>query len=365
MLSIMMTGCTKTTDSGETSNESVSAIDQNETASTQISQESTEVSDEEDYSNITIGFCSYDNAYTFFTDMTGMFNYLAKKYGFNGIVVDAQGDITKQNDQISDLIYGKNCDAILCSAVDPDGILTSVDDCVSAGIPYIACDNPPKGYADADSPVYAAISSDCHAIGAKAAEYAVQLLTEKYGEPKGNVIIHTYDVSNPTIERTEGFKNAIAKYDNIKILEVISPSNATVELSMTLWEDMLQKYGEDSFDLVFCTNSTTCLGTIAAGHSANRNDYYIVGVDDDPDMWAELNTEGTNFKGTVVQWPTKMVEICVELALAEATGKDARNGERVIYSDIELVTQENYAEYQVKYNDVQTMIGQEGDCVDY
>lgn len=81
-------------------------------------------------------------------------------------------------------------------------------------------------------------------------EYAVQLLTEKYGEPRGQTaiiggILGT-DVSD---QRAQGFINVMDKYPDIEMVQFV-PADWDPEKTATVMEDFIVAYPD--LDVVYC-----------------------------------------------------------------------------------------------------------------
>lgn len=79
-----------------------------------------------DSREIVVGFsqCSQDVPY--YTLLTETAAETAKELGYKIIVIDAQSDITKQNNDIADLI-SRGVDAIIINPVEPDGVAPAIN----------------------------------------------------------------------------------------------------------------------------------------------------------------------------------------------------------------------------------------------
>ena len=56
-------------------------------------------------------------------------------------------------------------------------------------------------------------------MGKTAGEYAADMLKEKYGEVKGNVIVLSYPALETMNQRNEGFIEALKEYPDVTIKE--------------------------------------------------------------------------------------------------------------------------------------------------
>lgn len=89
---------------------------------------------------------------------------LAAELGIEIIVTVADGDTDKQNSQIEDLIT-RGVDAICCVPQDTNAILSAVDACAEAGVPFVAVGRPP---ADLTNVSYSILADEviCGEMGA-------------------------------------------------------------------------------------------------------------------------------------------------------------------------------------------------------
>lgn len=92
--------------------------------------------------SITIGISMPSLQSAFFEGEKYMAEETAKAAGVEYISVVADGDTAKQKSQIEDMI-SKGVDAIVCVPNDTEAIVSSIDDCVAAGIPFIAMGRMP------------------------------------------------------------------------------------------------------------------------------------------------------------------------------------------------------------------------------
>ena len=92
--------------------------------------------------DIAIGISMPSLQSSFFEGELYMAEETAKAAGVEYISVVADGDTAKQKTQIEDLI-SKGVDAIICVPNDTEAIVSSINDCVEAGIPFIAMGRMP------------------------------------------------------------------------------------------------------------------------------------------------------------------------------------------------------------------------------
>lgn len=305
-------------------------------------------SDAGDDGKITIGITLMAYNHPFFQDMLAMAKKTAADLGVEIIDLDGGGDVQKQLEGIEDLISGAKIDALCLNPVDSAAIVPAVEAANAAGIPVITIDVRSE-----DGDIVAHVSSNNLEIGTKQGEYAVEKLREKNGSEKGTVLIIGFPQITSMRERAEGFKEVLSQYPDIEIVEQ-NAVQMTIESAQTTMEDLQQKYTVGKIDLVYGTNADMGLGALAAEESANRNDYMVFGVDDNPEILAALQDPNSQYTSTVIQSPTDMAKIGVELAVKAAKGEAI---DKDYYpTELILCNKDTVADYMAKYNATQKML---------
>lgn len=288
----------------------------------------------------------------FMQDIMKSAMYTAEEAGYTVSAVDANWDAATQQQGLEDLISSGKMKALFVNAVDGDAIVPVVEEANKAGIPVITVDTKSNG-----GEVFAHAASDSKEIGKMAGEYAAKLLKEKNGMEKGKAIVINYPQVTSMAERVSGFKEELSQYPEIEIIEK-NVLELTPESAQALMDDLIQTYPEGSFDLLFAANATTGVGANAVTESANRTDYPVIAVDDDPELIAALQ-RGKQFKGMVVQDGIDIGKKGMELCIAAAEGKNT--DENIVATRISLVTNENLEEYQEEYAKRQKVIESYGE----
>ena len=178
---------------------------------------------------------------------------------------DAQGDISKQLDQIDNFIAQK-VNAIVVVPVDYQGIVPGVEKANKAGIPVIALGIESAGGK------YTFVGSKNIDAGRMQGEYMSKVL------PKGAQIV--YLQGEPGLyhskERLEGFTKAMAGRTDVKVLSNL-PANYDRAQGMKVAEDWVQKFPK--FDALIAANDQMALGALQALKTANRKGVLISGID--------------------------------------------------------------------------------------
>lgn len=224
---------------------------------------------------LTIGIVVKTNGNPNFREMAYGAVEAGKAYGCEVIPMacESDGDISGQTQKIEDLI-SRGCDAIIASPQDAEGISTSIDACKSADIPFIAIDTMPADDLMENTACYLGIDN------VAAGKEVAKAVAEKMGGKGNVVIIEGVAGATSSIERTQGFKEGLAEYPDIKI---VADQNADFDQSKAqqTMADILQ--GTKDIDAVICCNDLMALGCITsleeAGLTAGEDGVIVAGYD--------------------------------------------------------------------------------------
>ena len=263
--SMLLAGCGKTEDAATTK---PAAEETTEDAAADTATD-TAASGE----TIKIGVSVADQSNPFYIDIVDGMESAAKD-GDELVIVDAGFDAAKQLNDIDDMIQ-QGVKVMLIDPVDSNAIKSAVEACDAAGIPVIAYNSP------LNFEIASTVATDNYLAG--------QLVGEAMGKAldgKGVVAMLTYNVAEVCLDRANGFKDAIAEYPDIKIVEEqeIQPGTDT---ALPVAENILQAYPDLAG--MFALNDPSALGCVAAVESANLLDQVqIVGVDGSDDAKAAI-----------------------------------------------------------------------------
>ena len=194
----------------------------------------------------------------------------AKKSGYDFIWTDGNNDAAKQLSDIQALI-AKKPDLLIIAPLQTDAISPAYQMVTQAKIPMITIDRtlnvPPDG-----KYYKAMIVQDFVSVGTYGAERAVQMLTDKYGEPKGNILEITGTIgASPSTDQQKGIRDVLAKYPNIKIVGSES-GNYNRATGRAVMDDFLNKFPAGSVDLLLDYDDDSALGALQAMRDAGRTD---------------------------------------------------------------------------------------------
>jgi len=178
---------------------------------------------------------------------------------------DANGDISKQLDQIDNFI-AQQVDAIVVVPVDFHGIVSGVKKANKAGIPVIALGIESAGGE------YTFVGSRNLDAGRLQGEFMADKL------PKNAEILYLQGEPGlyHSTERLEGFTKALAGRTDVKLLGNL-PGNYDRARGMKVTEDWIQRFPK--FDAIIAANDQMALGALQALKTAGRTGVMISGID--------------------------------------------------------------------------------------
>lgn len=282
---------------------------------------------------IGVAMSQFDDTY-----LTYMREDMSKKAKAMGDVdlqyVDARNDVNKQLDQIQELI-GKKVDALIVNPVDTAATGRITKAATAAGIPLVYVNRRPD---DPKLPEgVASVTSDDKEAGRLQAQY----IADKLGG-KGSVVILLGELSNnSTRDRTEGVKEVLKKFPDIKIAEEQEGAWGR-QKGMDITNNWLTQ-GRD-FSAVLSNNDEMAIGASMALKQAGKKqgDVLVAGVDGTPDGLAAVKKGDLTvsvFQDAKGQGEGS-IDAAVKLAKKEALPQQA------IVIPFKLITPENVSTFK-------------------
>jgi len=279
---------------------------------------------------VLIGATVYTTQSEFHVDVIKGMKKVADAAGAKLVISDANGEATKQNNDIEDFVEQK-VDGVIIYGVDPVAVVQSAEYAVTRGIPVITCDMKLK-----TDKVSTFIGSDNTEAGRVAGEYAKKYIETNLGG-KARIGVVTWLASVAQQQRLAGFKKGIGQTEGIKI--VATQDGDGREKAMASAENIMQ--ANPDLDMFFGTNEGSTIGCFSAVQSAGKRKIKIIGIDISNDAIRGLE-EGSIF-GLVAQQPVLLGELSVKALFDLLDGKTlAKN----IECPIKLVTKENASEFR-------------------
>lgn len=241
-----------------------------------------------------VGYAVPDASNPFLSNLTkSVAEYFAPD-GVEVIVADAQGDATKQVNQIENFTT-MGVDAIIVMAIDPKGVTSVIEDAQKAGIKVMV--------AGGDTGVYDAIMhTDQHAMGAMIAQMACDFIATNYaGAADGSVevgIIENRDTPEANL-RSDGMATVATLCPAAQVAGVVG-GQPTITFGATAAENLLTAH--PNVKVILAYNDAQGLGatqTVAAMSTIDPATFAIYGADNTPDALDAIKSGDSVFRGTV------------------------------------------------------------------
>jgi ribose transport system substrate-binding protein len=229
----------------------------------------------------------------FYKDLEEGLVAAAKQENFKLIIVAGEWDIGRQISQIEDFVTQK-VDAIIVCPVDSRGIGKGIKAANAGRIPVFTAD-----IAALEGEVVCHIASDNVAGGKLAGEYLAKLLNGK-----GQVAIIDQPIVTSTLDRVQGFREALAQYPEIEIVKDVN-GDGVRDRAMQAAADILQAH--PNLNAIFGINDDSALGALDAVEDFNRAEVIIIGYDATPEARDAIRRDRP-LKADVVQYPRRIGE---------------------------------------------------------
>jgi ribose transport system substrate-binding protein len=259
----------------------------------------------------------------FFVDLNDGIKKVVESRGDSLVTLDAQFNSLKQKNDLSDLIL-KGAAAIFINPVNWEGVKGSLLQAQQKGIPCIIVDAPVK---DADL-ILCTVASD----NVKAGRLAARALAEACRHARIAVLHHS--INKACIDRVAGFKEELAKYPDMQILD-IQEGKGTTESARPVMRDLVGRFPD--LNAVFPINDPSALGAISALESAGKLDKVkVVTVDGSAEAVAAI--KAGKLLSSSAQFPREIGDVAARLAYDHLEGKPVPKDVKV---RVELVTKAN------------------------
>ena len=210
-----------------------------------------------------------------------------------------EDDREAQIDVVENFI-SRGVSGMVLAPLDDTALRAPVASATSANIPVVIIDS------DLKSPDYVSfVATDNYKGGALAAKQMISLL-----KGQGRIVVLRYqEGSASTMNREQGFLDAIAKAPGIKVVSANQYGGATTETAYKASENMLAPLkspsGKLNIDGIFCPNESTTFGMLRALQDAKlAGTVRFVGFDSSKKLVEAL--QAGQIDGLVVQNPLNM-----------------------------------------------------------
>lgn len=249
----------------------------------------------------------------------------------DGVTVDFMApdvkDDAKQIECINNAVAG-GYDAILVAANSEDAVSGALQEAVDAGIKIVYVDSPANVEAEAT------FSTDNKAAGKTAGEEMIKALEDK-GIKDGSIgIVNINTSTNSTIQREEGFREALEGTD-YELLET-----QYCEGDAAKAQTIAENYITESVVGIFGANEGAATGTGNAIKASGSDE--IVGVGFDKSDTLKGLIEDGYLVCTMAQNPDQMGKLGVQACIKALNGEDL--GGEVTDTGVSVLTKEALAE---------------------
>ena len=201
----------------------------------------------------------------------------AASFGVKLVSIDANQDASKQLADVENMLAQKPA-CLIVSPLESKASAPVVALADEAGVPLVIIDRTID--ATPGTGMYKTEITQSHVLSGKLlAEKAVELLTAKYGEPRGNVVhVQGLAGASPVIDANSGWDEVMAQYPNITTVAT-SDAGFTKDGGMKVMEDFLQRFPAGEIDIVRSDYSDMTMGAIEAIKNAGRTELlgYVLG----------------------------------------------------------------------------------------
>jgi ribose transport system substrate-binding protein len=277
---------------------------------------------------VKIGFSQVTLQSPFYVQLRDGAEAAAKAHGDTLIFLDANGDVSKQNNDIQDLITQK-VDVLIINPVNADAVGPSLAAAKTAGIPVITVDR------DVKVPIACHVGRDNKVMGKLVGEAVVAML-KKAGKKNAKIIEIQGDAGGSVMmDRRDGFHSAIAG-SGAKIVE--GPYAEYIRANaITAMQDLLQSNPDVA--VVYAHNDDMALGALKVLTEAGRKDVIVAGVDGLSEA-LDVMASGGSFAATALNDPQYLGDVTIQVA------DELKSGGKVpkfVDAGTELVTKANVA----------------------
>ena len=277
-----------------------------------------------------IDFAQCTLASPFYVSMKDVAEEYAKELGVDLTVVSADDDVTKQNNDINDMITS-GIDALIVNPINAEGIAPAIEACTNADIPVITVDrNINEGYT-------AYVGRDNEEMGRLVGEALVELLGGK--DAAEGTILEIQGTAGDTVmmARRDGFEAAVAEAPGLEVVQS-AYCDYTRSKAVTATQDLLQS--NDNIVAVYGHNDDMALGASQVLQEQGVEGVAVCGVDGL--MEAVMAIEDGTYSITTMNDPGSLIRAALDTTLQILNGEDY---EEYVDAGTGVIDSENVADY--------------------
>lgn len=279
-------------------------------------------------SQMTFGLSSVGLSYPFAAAIAKGFQDAAAKAGVRALVLDAQGDVQKQANDLDDLITSHVNGIVL---MPQDSVVAQgwVDRATNAGIPVVAVaaevgDPKTRPIKDVYPKLTALVTQDETAAGEAAGELALKLLPP--GRPAKIAIIEGAAGFPEVLQRRDGFKDALDRAGAPYTIVASQPGDWKSETAEAACENILAAHPR--VDLFYNESDDMVIGCARAVRAAGSH-AKLIGVGGSKLAVAAIKAGQVD--GTVCYKPEALGALAFQALYGQVTGKAPRKAAFLSY----------------------------------
>ncbi|MBE7209905.1 MAG: substrate-binding domain-containing protein [Gluconacetobacter diazotrophicus] len=256
-----------------------------------------------------IGFSQATLQSPFYVQLVKGAQDAAAREGDKVIVLDANGDVNKQNNDVQDLLT-RGVKVLVLNPVNPDAVAPALQAAGDAHVPVMTVDRAANGA------VATYVGRDNKAMGRLSGQELVAQL-QAHGVKPGAKIVEIQGDAGGTVmmARRDGFAEAVGPA-GYKL--VMGPYAEYVRANaVTAMQDLLQ--ANPDVKAVYAHNDDMALGALQVLRENNRNDVLVAGVDGLSEAVKDI-ADGNQYVATAANDPIRLGEVTVETARKVAAG---------------------------------------------
>lgn len=246
------------------------------------------------------------------------------------VVATVTADVSSRTAAIEDMISQK-VDAIIIEEGDVNEVAPALKEAKDAGIIIGSMDGGTADFVD----IY--VSSDNTNLGTVVSQEMVKAIGGK-----GNIVEIINDAGSMIRIRKEAMHTVIADYPDIKVTDSMVYSWPDYYPDIKSKMESILQANPNPGDIAAVFASFDGVGIAAADairEAGRQKDIVIVGIDGDPDAYAEMKKEDSPFIATMAQDPDTIARETVRRVVALLNGETFTD--KVIYVPGILITKDN------------------------
>jgi ABC-type sugar transport system substrate-binding protein len=229
------------------------------------------------------------------------------------IVTDGQNSVVEQANGIEDMLT-RGIDILMVQASTSEGLMEALAAAEGKGVPYMFVGKPASG-----TNAVTMVNNDNYEIGKNVGDWVVDYLTDKNGEPKGNVAhISGIPGDQSSEDRTNGFLEIIKDYPEIKVVANVSGQYRR-DAGLDAMQDALQANPAGTIDVLYAANGESAIGAAQAASDAGRIDEFpILSIDGDVASISEIKAGNITVAWTYEPCGTSGFEYAMKILNGES-----------------------------------------------